>query len=249
MMDALTQAGFLAHATLPVYQRRMAQAKEWVKAALKICKNPYVAWSVGGKDSSVMLDLALKETLIEARVLVSGETRYLFPEFDEIVMWWRSKYGDRLTISLVETDRVWSGNMSFDEQRKAGRNDIMKLLPTERHDLVFLGLRDEESNVRRIANAKGIIRRYAMSRRKNIRGKYVCVPVARLSTADIAAYIITKQIPVFNVYTEQGFEERTTLRLTGDAVRQMAFQRLRITNPKEYNALLYRFPELNRWNG
>jgi len=248
-VDALTQAGFLAHATLPIYQRRIARARGWIRDALELCENPYVAWSVGGKDSSVMLDLVLKEAPVETRVLVSGETRYIFPEFDEIVKWWRLKYKNRLTISLVETDRVWSGDMAFDEQRKAGRNDIMNLLPTKQHDLVFLGLRDEESNIRRLANIRGIIRRYATSRRKNIRGKYVCVPVAKLSTADVAAYITTKQIPVFNVYTECGFEERTTLRLTGDAVRQMAFQRLRITNPKEYNTLLYRFPELNRWNG
>lgn len=248
-MDALTRAGFLAHATLLVYQRRVEQAREWIREALALCKNPYVAWSVGGKDSSAMLSLVLKETSVEARILVSGETRYLFPEFDGIVEWWCNNYQDRLTISLIETDRVWSGNMSFDEQRKAGRGDILKLLPTEQHDLVFLGLRDEESNVRKLANKKGVIRRYAMSRQKNVRGRYVCVPLAKFSTMDVAAYIITHQIPIFNVYTECGFDERTTLRLTGDAVRQMAFQRLRITNPKEYNALLHRFPELNRWNG
>jgi len=248
-VNALTRAGFLAHATLPVYQRRVEQARVWIREALALCKKPYVAWSVGGKDSSVMLDLVLQETLVEARALVSGETRYVFPEFDEIVNWWQLKYKDRLTISLIETDRVWSGDMTFDEQRKAGRNDILNLLPTEQHDLVFLGLRDEESNIRRLANKKGIIRRYAASSRKNLRGKYVCAPVAKLSTTDIATYITANKIPVFNVYTEHGFEERTTLRLTGDAVRQMAFQRLRITNPKEYNVLLYRFPELNRWNG
>lgn len=234
---------------LPVYKRRVARAREWIRRALELCHSPYVAWSVGGKDSSVMLDLVLEQSPIEARVLVSGETRYLFPEFNGIIEWWQRKHGNKLMVSLIETDRVWSSNMAFDEQRKAGRNDIMNLLPTEAHDLVFLGLRDKESNRRELANKRGIIRRYAQSRKKNIRGTYVCVPIAKLTTRDIAAYTVTNQIPVFNVYTECGFDERTTLRLTGDAVRQMAFQRLRITNPKEYNALLHRFPELNQWNG
>lgn len=245
-MDEVTRAGYLAHSMLSVYRRRIARASAWVAEALALCKKPYVAWSVGGKDSSVMLHLVqTQKPDVLARVLVSGETRHLYPEFDDIIAWWREN--TRVQIELIETERVWSTNMSFDEQRKAGRNDIMNLLPTG--DLVFLGLRDDESNIRKKANSRGVIRRYAQSRQKNIRGMYVCAPMAKMLDMDIAAYVITNELPVFDIYYELGFDQRTTLRLTGDAVRQMAFQRLRITNPERYNDLLYRFPELNRWNG
>lgn len=248
-MDECTRSGFLAHSMLPAYKRRLQQAREWIRKALGLSENPYVAWSVGGKDSSVMLYLCVAEKPdIEARVLVSGETRYLYPEFDEILAWWRREE-PRLRISLIETDRVWRGDMSFYDQRKAGRGDILNLLPTEAHDLVFLGLRDEESNTRRAANARGVIRRYADSRKHNLRGMYVCAPISKFSTVDIGAHVVKHDIPVFKIYDDLGFEERTTLRLTGDAVRQMAFQRLRISNPDKYNELLVRFPELHWWNG
>jgi len=234
---------------LPAYKRKVKRAREYIKEALGMCQNPYIAWSVGGKDSSVMLHLILQETeIIETRTLVSGETRYLFPEFDNIVEWWKERYKN-LKISLVEMDRVWSTKMDFYTQRKAGRNDILKLLPTQEHDLVFMGLRDEESNTRRAANARGVIRRYSQKRAKNLRGSYVCVPVSKFTTQDIATYITIHNVPVFDIYHESGFEERTTLRLTGDAVRQMAFQRLRMSNPDKYNELLKRFPELHWWNG
>lgn len=248
-MENCTRAGFLAHAMLPVYKRRIEKAREYITEALEIAENPYVAWSVGGKDSSALLDLCVgQKSDIEARVLVSGETRYLYPEFDEIVAWWKDTY-PQMTISLIEVDRVWTSEMSFYEQRKAGRNDILSLLPTEHHDMVFMGLRDEESNIRKRANSRGVIRQYAQSRRANLRGTYVCVPISKLRTRDVAAYIITHDIPVFDVYLERGFDERTTLRLTGDAVRRMAFQRLRISRPDKYNELLKRFPELKWRNG
>lgn len=248
-MENCTRTGYVAHSMLPAYKRRINQARAYIDEALALSNTPYVAWSVGGKDSSVMLHLILEAREdIEARVLVSGETRYLFPEFDGLVSWWRDAY-PQMIISLVEIDRVWTSDMRFYEQRKAGRNDILTLLPTPAHDLVFMGLRDEESNIRKRANARGVIRQYARSRRANLRGTYVCVPISKLRTRDVAAYIITHNIPVFDVYTARGFEERTTLRLTGDAVRQMAFQRLRIMRPDKYNELLMRFPELKWRNG
>lgn len=248
-MDNCTRSGMLAHSMLPVYKRRVRQAREHIREALTLCKKPYVAWSVGGKDSSVMLQLVLEQCpRIEARVLVSGETRYLYPEFDELISWWSDNF-PKMEISLIEVDRVWTSEMSFYEQRKAGRNDILNLLPTEDHDLVFLGLRDEESNTRRAANARGVIRQYAASRRRNLRNTYVCTPIAKFTTRDIAAYITKNEIPVFDIYTSVSFNERTTLRLTGDAVRQMAFQRLRVTRPDKYNELLVRFPELHWANG
>lgn len=248
-MDAFTRSGLRAHSMLPTYRQHIEQAREIVAEALELAENPYVSWSVGGKDSSVMLHLVLvQKPDIEARVLASGETRYLFPEFDQIVEWWKTQYS-ALRVSLIETDRVWTGDMDFYTQRKAGRNDILKLLPTEKHDLVFLGLRNQESNRRRAANARGFIRQYADSRATNIRGTYACTPLARLTTKDVAAYVLRHKLPVFQIYLERGFEERTTLRMTGDAVRQMAFQRLRLSSPGQYNELLARFPELHWWNG
>lgn len=251
MTTQLTHAGFAAHAMLPLYLRKIEVALRLIAVALEQSTNPYVAWSVGGKDSTVMLHLIAKKTYdaIEARVLVSGETRYIFPEFDEIITWWQRNF-PQIIITLIEVDRVWDGeNSNFYNQRKAGRGDILKLLPTSDHDLVFLGLRDEESNRRRHANAQGLLRQYAHSRPKNLRDMYVCTPIARFSTRDIATYSIQNNLPVFNIYHELGFEQRTTLRLTGDAVRRLAFQRLRITAPDKYNILLQRFPELHWWNG
>lgn len=250
-MRPVERAGCLAYTLLPVYQRRVERAREIIRQGLSRC-TPYVAFSTG-KDSSAMLWLALQERAdLSARLLSSGETRHLHTNLDAILLWWREHW-PRLDLQEINIDRVWSDewqDATWTEQRKAGRGDIIRLLPDpERFDGVLLGLRDEESNARKMANRRGVIRRYSANRKDGLASQWVICPLAAWTEQDVAACITTYDIPLPEAYEAEGMSTRTTMRLTGDAVRQNAFIHLRMRDKARYNELLSRFPELQHWGG
>ena len=55
--------------------------------------------------------------------------------------------------------------------------------------------------------------------------------------------------PLLSAYEAEGLDARTTMRLTGDAVRQGGVVHLRMRDKAAYNALIRRFPELREWDG
>lgn len=250
-MDSYVRAGYMAYGRLAVHQRRVAHAQDVIRRALNITRDCYVSFSAG-KDSSALLWLVLQEwSEARARILTSGESRTVHGNLDDVLTWWRERWPD-MTLNEILIDRVFTPeweHVGFDAQRKAGRGDIVREL-TAGSALVFLGLRDEESNARRIANKRGEIRRYSHTRRDGAAGMYVCCPLARWTTDDVGAEIATHGMPLLGAYEQHdGLGARTTMRLTGDAVRGNAVVELRRRDPAAYNRLLQRFPELVHWGG
>jgi 3'-phosphoadenosine 5'-phosphosulfate sulfotransferase (PAPS reductase)/FAD synthetase len=245
----LERAGFLAHARMPAFVNLVQRSTDLISTALDQCSNPYVAFSCG-KDSGVMLHLVAHLTqTIPARCLTSGETRILHGDFDIRWQEWTSRL-PHVHFEEVNIDRVFSDTWvgtRWNEQRKAGRGDIIRFLPGG-HDAVFIGLRDEESNARRHANKGGLIRHYSRNRKDNCAGMMVCCPIARWKLRDIAAYTVLHDLPLLAAYSA-GFEARTTARLTGDAMRQNGLQSLRLKDPNGFNHMLQRFPEISYWAG
>jgi len=252
-MNALERAGYLAHSKTERFSRSLERANALIREMLWRREQPYVAFSCG-KDSSVLLWLVLQHRPnITARILTSGETRLLYPDIDDVLRWWREGFPS-LHLEEVLVDRVftpeWS-DVTWTQQRKAGRRDILQYLPQGR-DGVFLGLRDAESNRRRMATRKmGPLRQYRASRRDNLGETWVCCPLASWTTKDVFALLTRENIPLLQAYGsgEHAASMRTTMRLTGDAVRQNAFVELRMRDKAAYNKLLSRFHELERWNG
>lgn len=244
-MRAIERAGYLAHSRSPAHQRRLARAEKIICDMLARCQAPYVACSFG-KDSSCLLWLVLQHVPdIPVRILTSGETRLLHANLDEVMDWWRARY-PKMDLQEILVDRVFSAEWQeadWTEQRKAGRRDIVNRLPTSGDfDGVFMGLRDEESNRRRLATHKnGPIRHTA--------GMWCAVPLADWLTDDIGAMTCVHNLPLLEAYEAEGLDTRTTMRLTGDAVRQNGFIHLRMRDPGAYNRLLQRFPELAAWDG
>lgn len=232
------------HAKLPVYQRRVALAREIIIGVLQHIQRPYTAFSCG-KDSSVLAHMVLQFAPAPLRFLSSGETR-LVHNVDEVLDYFRNQGAE---IQEINIDRVFSEewkDATWDEQRKAGRHD-MELLNERSFDGIFMGLRTEESRARKISLAKnqteGLPRfchRYKTGLRKDM---VRCCPLANWTTADIGAYIVEHNLPYLDWYDHQGFEGRTTARLTGDAVRQYALTWLKKNKPDSWNRLSQRFPE------
>jgi len=243
-MKPVERAGYLAYGRTQEHRYRREMALDLIAEGLDRCQSPYVAFS-GGKDSSALLHLVMQvRSDMVARILTSGESRQIHGNIDSVLSWWRERYPG-LDLQEVRVDRVWSRewvDSDWTEQRKAGRNDIARLLPDD-HDGAFLGLRDEESNARRMATRKhGAIRRHAD-------GFYVICPLHDWRIADVGAVLAESGAPLLSAYTTEGLETRTTMRLTGDAVRQGGVVQLRMRDKAAYNILVLRFPELREWDG
>lgn len=235
------------HAKLPVYRRHIDQAREIINGVLQHVEKPYIAFSCG-KDSTVLAHMVLQfAPATPLRFLSSGETRLLH-NVDDVLRF----FGDRgVVIQEINIDRVFSEewkNATWDEQRKVGRHD-MELLNDSSFDGIFMGLRAGESRVRKISLARnqteGLPRfchRYRAGKRKDM---IRCCPLANWTVSDIGAYIVEHDIPYLDWYGHQGFEGRTTARLTGDAVRQYTLTWLKKNKFDSWNRLLQRFPELS----
>jgi sulfate adenylyltransferase subunit 2 len=253
-MQALERAGYLARAQSTAFGRRVDGALAVIREGLSVCHRPFVSFSAG-KDSTALLWLALQERAdISARILTSGESRNMHADLDEVFEWWRTAYPS-MELREVLVDRVWAdewASATWDEERKAGRGDIVRgLWGSGDFDGVLMGLRDDESNARRIANKRGLIRRYRDTRGDIAAGGWVICPLARWTTQDVATLIVSRGLPLLRAYDVgiDGMNERTTMRLTGDAVRQNAMVDLRMRDKGEYNRVVKRFEELQRWGG
>lgn len=235
----------LVYSKLTTYKVKKQRTIDNIAEMLSMSKSPYIAFSCG-KDSSVLADMVLKlNPTIPLRFISSGETRILH-NVDDVIAFFREKYG--ANIEEIVFDRVFSEewkDASFDEQRKAGRRDIQNI-DNANFDGVFMGLRSQESRGRQISLAccrtEGLPRN--MYKYAN-RDFYRMCPLKEWKTEDVGAYIVENQIPTLNWYKVNGFDARTTARLTGDSIRQNTLSFIKMQNPVGFRRLVERFPELN----
>ena len=206
------------HSRSRQYANRLSQSREIITQALQFMEQPYIAFSCG-KDSTVLAQLVLEiDSTIPLRFMSSGETR-LVHNVDTILDYFRERGA---SIQEINIDRVFSEewkDATWDEQRKAGRGDLEKL-NIGSWDGIFMGLRTQESRIRQISLAKQqtpglpmFCFRYKTGKRKDM---IRCCPIARWETIDVGAYLIANDLPWLEWYDYQGFEGRTTARLTGD---------------------------------
>jgi len=245
-MDDCTRLGFLAHAMLPVYERRINEARGYIQSALGMCENPYVAYSAG-KDSSVLLHLVCEQIpTVDAQILTGGESRVLHNDLDTILEWWHSY--TQVNLIEVYVDAGYTNGVPFSEMYEQFTDGWTRYLHDKGHDGVFIGLRREESGNRaRMINRFGAIHRYSEDRRDARAGTILCNPICNLQTIDVMAYLAKNEIPTFNVY-ETG-NERTKTRLGKTAMGLGQMSQLRMRDPAAFNEITNRFPELRRQGG
>lgn len=237
---------YLLRTRLSSYRQRLEEARNIIRAALRLVSRPMVAFSCG-KDSSVLAHLVLEQAPgTPLRFLSSGETRILH-DVDTVIDWFRSQGA---VVEEINIDRVFSPewqHAGFDEQRKAGVGDL-DLINEGGYDGVFMGLRAEESRQRRLSlygqQTEGLppfCYRYRSGKRQDM--IRIC-PLARWQTNDVGAYLAAHDIPFLQQYHRHGMDARTTARLTGTAVRMGALAEIKRHNPQGWRRLIARFPEL-----
>ena len=201
-MDEFTRTGFVAHVMLPVYRRRVAQAQKWVREALELCENPYIAFSTG-KDSTVMADMVWREQPEVPAVYFDADA--CFPESIELL----ERYEQRGR-NIV----VWKTEPILDTMERVGgptspRSDaatmrstvyepIEALLAAHEYDCSFVGLRADENKDRKRAMQIRGPRFY--SKRDGI---LVCWPIGWLTFEDVWAYILSEDVDYCAVYDRQ----------------------------------------------
>lgn len=183
---------------------------------------------------------------IPLRFLSWGETRILH-DVDGVINWFR---GRGSIVEEINTDRVfaegWQG-ASWQEQRDAQKHDREKIAEGG-FDLVFLGLRAEESRVRAISLRRDRspdlplhCYRYRGGHRD---GTIRCCPLARWTTEDVGAYLASYEIPLLEDYHHRGVEARTTARITERVINYNGLTHMKRHKPKRWSMLIRRFPEL-----
>ncbi len=153
-MRPVERAAYLAHARTAGYLARLERARATIRYALGLCQRPFVGFSAG-KDSSAMLWLVAEAwPSATALILTGGETRILYPSLDAILLWWRQQW-PALDLREIHVDHVFGGGWeqaSWQEQYDSFIGEWDRYLHASGdYDGAFIGLREEESNKRRIA--------------------------------------------------------------------------------------------------
>lgn len=186
-MNGIERETFLLHAETAEHRARVAASEKIIKDCLSSSVRPYVAYS-GGKDSTAVLHMVLRQK--------PG------------VMVWHWDYGPEFVPREYERESVdiarWMGasNIRLDstpDQVRGGDNGSwwrsfaghIKGLREEGFDLVFLGVRGEESGKRRRRLSAG---------RPGIGIVRECCPLADWSWMDVWAYIVSHGLRYHRVY-------------------------------------------------
>lgn len=252
---AVERAGYLAHARTRGFQRRLEEARECIREMYLRCRAPFVAYSCG-KDSTAMLWLVQEaKPNAVARVLTGGETRLLHADVDAMLAWWREKC-PFLDLAEVNIDHVFAAGWEtagFWEQYQTFVGEWAKYLHAAGNwDGVFIGLRNDESNTRRMADRRREdrrypIRRYVDTRTDGLARVTVACPLAEWSIEDVGALHALHDLPLLAAYAD-GLDARTKLRVGKTALRMGQVAELRRRDQAAYNRLIARFPELAQWS-
>jgi len=235
-MTPLEKAGFVAHARLPVFRRRVESTRGIIAAGLALGPS-YVACS-WGKDSIVMTHLVQSvdpevpvvffadpdQDMIDDYAGVSSGYMERFPTVYEEL----NPGGDRVPHKLAAS-RIW-----------------------QRYRVAFVGVREEECNSRRMDLIRhGEIHQYTAGARA---GSYRVWPLGKWSWKDVWGYICLHDLPYLPSYDAKMADDKRFSRTCNVMPKFMKdgpkganmgrINRLRARNPAYYNYLCQNFPEI-----
>lgn len=180
---------FLAHSKTSLFRKKIIEANNIIEEALLKFKKPIVAFS-GGKDSTCVLDLVLKHSK-DVLVYHFYFGKYYVPyELEQQIIQNAKKIGAKRI--LVKTSK------QYEILKREAINVLMKYYKkimepyfiTKGYDIVFLGLRKEESlkRKRKIENS------FFVGEIKEI------YPIQNWTWVDVWAYIVVNDLPYLEIY-------------------------------------------------
>jgi 3'-phosphoadenosine 5'-phosphosulfate sulfotransferase (PAPS reductase)/FAD synthetase len=172
------------------HQRALQSAHATIERALQSATKPYIAFS-GGKDSTVMTHLILQH---EPNIMVYHRDygRALIPEpIHREILRNAHLLGAKNLRTATSTIYIKLARSAQDKRRKDVAEATIKLA-REGYDLVFIGLRKQESPRR--------ARRLRTNKALSVIPE--CHPLADWDWRDVWAYIITHNLPYLSLYDQ-----------------------------------------------
>lgn len=227
------------HARMPGFKRKVEKSKDIIKEFLTVASNPYIAWSTG-KDSTVVLGLTRGIKNITAVHLDGGVE---LPGTKET----RNKIDNVIHYQSPQSFLYVAGQYGLDSKETRKGNFFKEFEDSHDFDGVIMGLRMDESNIRKY-NAK----RGAIYQRKD--GYHVCQPILNWTMTDVFAYLFTENLPIHPHYLLKG-PFPTSERRVGSYVSSRnrgaefgRFVKLKYFYPELYRELVDKFPELKKYS-
>jgi len=259
-IDELEREEYRLYARLPIFKKRLQEAKENILEALQIPGIWVLSFS-GGKDSTVMLDLCIQAGWRGPLLYQTYGQLETLPDNLKMVNWARDYYGLEVLIKDAPGE--------FEVYRNVGHFFINAITPEEKRAVrrwyrnsfgeldkfvikqgwtgQFLGLRIEESNQRKkVLGHRGGL--YFASSRKT----WTCCPIYRWNGKDIWAYLVTQELPWATLYDAPG-QNRERLRndivfLAGSgSIRYGQFTFWKKFYPELFNQLASEWPEIRNY--
>lgn len=209
---------YLIHSKLNSYKQHIKKAKETITSALPQAKKWIMSFS-GGKDSIVMLDLAVKSGF-------NGELLYFYysefenpQENEDLVKYYAEKYNLKLNVlNVLSCKDAWDKlgyffctpstqeekeiAKSIDKDYRAKSTQFCK---DNGFDGLFMGIRKDESNLRKMSLSQTGDTYFA-----KCRNMITCCPNANFTDDDVWSYIFTNDLKYLSVYDNPYFDRRRT---------------------------------------
>lgn len=241
-----------------IYEREMAEGRLFAKtnryrtqqqfslagieAMQKIAPRSYASISFGKQSVCLAHMLYHVDPTIPMFFLASWES-FLLYNYEEVIEEFTRRFPINLTIVMADNVSNNKG-LSWKETRDLGQQDLQTMCTREEWDGWYWGLVEEESKGRHMTlNWKWKGQPHpTIFRYKD--GKYRCCPLKQWGTLEIAAYVSTHEIPLLDLYKQNGLKMRTTARVTRDMAELGGVAYLRTLPQARLNKLLKRFPSL-----
>lgn len=185
-MDDADRLMFKGWATLPQFKRKVTQAKAIIQEAMSIAP-AYVACS-WGKDSVVLLHIAqqIVPDILAFHYGSFESSTGIVSNFPAVI----SSYCERFSPNYQEL--IAKPEWAFTPDTV--RDRIHSVINTDFYKMALVGVRAQESKVRRIA-----IRKYGHTHQYKD-GLWRCFPLSYWDTKDIWAYTVANELPYLDAY-------------------------------------------------
>jgi 3'-phosphoadenosine 5'-phosphosulfate sulfotransferase (PAPS reductase)/FAD synthetase len=226
----------------PIYKNRLDFAIAGVHKMLACSQRVYVSLSFGKQSTCLAHMIYQIAPKTEMHFLASEETWNMY-DYENVIDSFVTKWPVNLTVHQTNN---FFGASTWEESRDSGDMDLQKMCRREDYDGWFWGLSVDESPVRK----KTLLAAYKQdtphpSIYRYSDGKYRCCPLMYWESKDLAAYILTHDIPILNIYRRYGLQQRTTARITKKMLRNQGMALCRMTNSTGYRKLVDKFQEIN----
>jgi len=194
---------FLLHSKTKGFKHKIEKAKEKILDAFAKYPKWYVAFS-GGKDSLCVVGLCA-ELGVDVELFSFYDDRAF--SFTEEYIRYVAEYFDLDLDFRYFEDRVlnrkYNVNLPSSKQLPDVKEWIDKNIKEKNKNAgVFMGLRIEESKSRKMHLLKnlGYATQYKTENERHYKESWYCNPVAELNSTDIFAYLLSRNIPIIDIY-------------------------------------------------